>query len=65
MVSDLLSTQFVWVFIHNVLNIQLIPACHISNEGEQIPDQIYNLLFISRDYDRINLLVSYFLAHCI
>ena len=35
---------------HIVLNIQPIPVCHISNEREHIPDQINNLLFMSRDY---------------
>ena len=34
------------VLIRNIVNIQPIPVCHISNEREQI----YNLLFMSRGY---------------
>ena len=39
-------------------NIQPIPVCHISNEREQIPDQIYNWLYEQtvylESYDRIS-----------
>ena len=57
---------FVWFLICNILNIQPIPMCHISNEREQIPDEMYHLLFMGRDsigrvYDQINVLVSSFL----
>ena len=53
---------FVWFLICNVLNIQPIPVCHVSNERKLISDQLYNLLFLW-DYTlrvMINLLVSYY-----
>ena len=44
------KNRFVWCLIPD---IQPIPVCHISNERVQTSDNIYNLLFMSRDYTLI------------
>ena len=40
-----LSCTFVWFFARSILNIQPISVCYISNERNQIFDQIYNFYF--------------------
>ena len=44
--SEKKSCTFVWFFHRSDLNIQLIAACHVSNERKPIFDQIYNLFFL-------------------
>ena len=61
---------FVWFSSRSNPNTQPISVCDISKERKQISAQIYNLLFLSRDYtlrviiEWIYCIVTFF-AHCI